>query len=284
MKPPITGRTVVAGVAGQPVEHSLSPLIHNTWLAAAGIDGVYVPFAPDADRFEVFVDGLRGGAIRGLNVTIPFKEVALSIADTVSERARKAAAANLLTFELDGRVTADNTDGVGLLGALAAQAPGFDPTAGPVAVLGAGGAARGAVAALLTAGTPQVRVINRTLAKAEAVAGAVGAGAVACPLDAADQALQGVTAVINATSAGLSGQPGLNVPLDVTPETAVVMDMVYKPLETPFLSEARRLGRRTVDGLEMLIRQAAPSFETFYGAVAPSEPDVRALALKALGQ
>jgi len=282
MKPPITGRTLVAGVAGNPVTHSLSPLIHNAWLAAAGIDGVYVAFAPDADRFEVFIDAFRGGAIRGLNVTIPFKEVALSVADIVSPRAEKAAAANLLTFEADGRVAADNTDGLGLLGALAAQAPGFDPKAGPIAVLGAGGAARGAVAALLTAGAPQVRIVNRTLAKAEAVAGAVGLGAVACPLDAAAEAFDGVTAVINATSAGLSGQPGLDVPLDATPETAVVMDMVYKPLETPFLAEARRLGRPIVDGLEMLIRQAEPSFQAFYGAAPPAGVDVRALALEAL--
>lgn len=282
MKPPITGRTLVAGVVGQPVAHSLSPLIHNAWLEAAGIDGVYVAFAPDADRFEVFVDGLRGGAIRGLNVTIPFKEMALSIADIVSPRAEKAAAANLLTFEADGRVAADNTDGLGLLGALAAQAPGFEPAAGPVAVLGAGGAARGAVAALLTAGAPQVRIVNRTLAKAEAVAGAVGPGAVAAPLDAAADAFQGVTAVINATSAGLAGQSSLDVPLEAAPETAVVMDMVYKPLETPLLARAKQLGRRTVDGLEMLIRQAEPSFQAFYGASPPAGVDVRALALKVL--
>lgn len=282
MKPPITGRTVVAGVAGQPVAHSLSPLIHNAWLAAAGIDGVYVAFAPDADRFEVFVDGLRGGAIRGLNVTIPFKEVALSIADVVSPRAEAAAAANLITFEADGSVLADNTDGVGLLGALQAQAPGWRADAGPVAVLGAGGAARGAVAALVAAGAPQVRIVNRTLAKAEAVAGAVGRIAVACPLDAAAQAFEGATAVINATSAGLSGSPGLDVPLEATPETAVVMDMVYKPLVTPFLQRAQDLRRRTVDGLEMLIRQAEPSFQAFYGANPPAGADVRALALKTL--
>ncbi|WP_309090259.1 shikimate dehydrogenase [Phenylobacterium sp.] len=284
MKPPITGRTIVAGVAGNPVAHSLSPLIHNAWLEAAGIDGVYVAFAPDADRFEVFVDAFRSGAIRGLNVTTPFKEVALSVAEVVSPRAEMAAAANLLTFGTDGRVSADNTDGIGLLGALAAQAPGFDPKAGPIAVLGAGGAARGAVAALVAAGAPQVRIVNRTLARAEAVAGAVGAGAVACPLDAAAEAFDGVTAVINATSAGLSGQPGLDVPLEAAPETAVIMDMIYKPLETPFLAEARKLGRRTVDGLEMLIRQAEPSFQAFYGAAPPADVDVRALAMKALGQ
>jgi shikimate dehydrogenase len=283
MKPPITGATIVAGVAGRPVAHSLSPLIHNAWLEAAGIDGVYVAFAPDADRFDIFVDGLRGGAVRGVNVTLPFKEVALAAADRMSARAERAAAANLLVFEPDGSVVADNTDGAGLVGALAAQAPGFDVTAGPIVVLGAGGAARGAVAALVAAGAPEVRIVNRTLAKAEAVAGAIGARVRPLPLEAAAGAMQGAIAVINATSAGLSGQGELNVPLEATPETAVVMDMVYKPLLTPMLRRAQVLGRRTVDGLEMLIRQAEPSFEAFYGSVPPAGVDVRALALKALG-
>lgn len=278
----ITGRSVVAGVAGNPVGHSLSPLIHNAWLEAAGIDGIYVAFAPAADRFDRFVEGMRGGAVRGVNVTIPFKEVALSMADEASARARGAAAANLLIFESDGTVVADNTDGVGLIAALKAQAPGFDPTAGPIAILGAGGAARGAASALLTAGCPQVRIVNRTLAKAEAVAGALQGAVVACPLTAAAEAFDGVAALINATSAGLSGAEALDVPLAATPETAVVMDMVYKPLVTPFLAEAQRLGRRTVDGLEMLVRQAIPSFEAFFGRTPPADLDVRALALKAL--
>ena len=140
----ITGKTTVAGVVGAPVTHSLSPVIHNAWLAAAGIHGVYVPFAPSRDGFTAFVKGLAGGAIRGLNVTVPFKEEALDLATHVSLRARRAGAANLLIFGSDGSVAADNTDGEGLLGALAAQAPGFDVESGPVVLLGAGGAARGA--------------------------------------------------------------------------------------------------------------------------------------------
>jgi shikimate dehydrogenase len=279
---PITGTTVVAGVAGSPVAHSLSPLIHNAWLDAAGIDGVYVAFAPAADRFDRFVEGMRGGAVRGVNVTLPFKEVALSMADEVSARAHAAAAANLLLFEADGTVVADNTDGAGLIGALGAQAPGFDPKAGPIAILGAGGAARGAAAALVAAGTPEVRIVNRTLAKAEAVAGALGGRVVACSLADARAAFAGVAAVINATSAGLADDGTLAVPLDATPEAAVIMDMVYKPLVTPFLAQAQDLGRRTVDGLEMLIRQAVPSFEAFYGRSPPAEVDVRALALQRL--
>jgi shikimate dehydrogenase len=283
MSRPISGTTVVAGVAGSPVAHSLSPLIHNAWLDATGIDGVYVAFAPAADRFDRFVEGMRGGAVRGVNVTLPFKEVALSMADEVSARAHAAAAANLLLFEADGTVVADNTDGAGLLGAFAVQAQGFQAAAAPVAILGAGGAARGAAAALLEAGCPEVRIVNRTLAKAEAVAGALSAGVTAWPLAGAADAFAGVGAVINATSAGLADDGALAVPLEATPETAVVMDMVYKPLITPFLIQAQGLGRRTVDGLEMLVRQAVPSFEAFYGRSPPPEVDVRALALQRLG-
>jgi shikimate dehydrogenase len=278
----ISGRTIVAGVAGNPVTHSLSPLIHNAWLAKAGVDGAYVPFAPPADGFREFALGLRGGAVRGLNVTLPFKEAALAVASRASQRAEAAEAANLLIFEPDGEIIADNTDGLGLLAAFAEQAPGFDPQAGPVAILGAGGAARGAAAAFRQAGAPQVRIVNRTLAKAEFVAGALGAAGRAFALDQADEALAGVNAVINATSAGLANGGRLEIPLAATSQTAVVMDMVYVPLETPFLAEAKKLGRRTVDGLAMLVGQARPSFEAFFGAPPPAEVDVRALAEAAL--
>jgi len=278
----ITGKTVVAGVVGRPVAHSLSPVLHNAWLATAGIDGVYVAFAPDAMGLERLANGFRGGAIRGVNVTIPFKEAALKIADRASPLAKAAGAANLLIFDRDGKITADNTDGAGLLGALAVQAPTWDVHNGPVTVLGAGGAARGAVAALLAAGAPKVWVLNRTLAKADAIAKSLGSRVLPLPYAHAASALQQTTAVINATSAGLSGDGALTLPLELTHPSTVVMDMVYKPLETPFLAQARALGRPTVDGLEMLIRQAIPSFEAFYGARPPSDTDVRALALKVL--
>jgi len=280
----IRGTTMVAGVVGRPVAHSLSPILHNAWLAGAGIDGVYVPFTPDARGFRRLAEGLRGGAIRGLNVTLPFKPDALAVADHASEIARRAAAANLLVFDTDGRIYADNTDGVGLLRAFEVQAPQWDAGAGPVAVLGAGGAARGAVAALLLAGAPKVWVVNRTLKSAEALAAALGPKVVPLPLAHAAGAFRDASAVINATSAGLGGGPGLDVPLELTRRTAVVMDMVYKPLETPFLAQARALDRPTVDGLAMLIGQAEPSFEAFFGQPPPGEVDVRRLALEALGQ
>ena len=278
----ITGKTVVAGVVGRPVTHSLSPVIHNAWLAAAGIDGVYVAFAPDAMGLERLANGFRGGAIRGVNVTVPFKEAALKVADRASPLAQAAGAANLLIFERDGKITADNTDGAGLLAAFAAQAPSWDVRNGPVTVLGAGGAARGAVAALLAAGAPKVWVLNRTLSRADAIAKALGPKVFPLPYAHAASALQQTTAVINATSAGLVGEGALNVPLEMTHSSTVVMDMVYKPLETPFLAQARALGRPTVDGLEMLIRQAIPSFATFFGAPPPAALDVRSLALEVL--
>ena len=167
MRPPINGKTIVAGVVGDPVAHSLSPLLHNTWLEESGADGVYVAFPSASDRFAGFVTGLRGGAIRGLNVTVPFKLEALAAADRKTRRAEAAGAANVLIFEADGTVSADNTDGEGLLAAFAEQAPLFDPAAGPVVIFGAGGAARGAAAAFLDAGTPEVRFINRTPERSE---------------------------------------------------------------------------------------------------------------------
>jgi shikimate dehydrogenase len=277
----ITGATLVAGVVGNPIAHSLSPILHNAWLDAAGIDGVYVALEPHEGGFRRLAEGLKATSFRGLNVTLPFKPDALAAADHIHPRARRAQAANLLTFK-EGRVSADNTDGAGLLAAFAEQAPGFDPAAGPVAILGAGGAARGAVVALLDAGCPHVRVVNRTLGRAQALTTDLGGEAYA--LSDAEAAFQGATAVINATSAGLADDNTPAFPLEATPDGCVVMDMVYKPLLTPFLARAQALGRPTVDGLAMLIGQARPSFEAFFGQPPPAELDVRALALKALGQ
>ena len=280
----ITGAAMVAGVCGAPIRHSMSPLIHNAWIAAAGLDAVYAPFAPAPERFVAFIEGLRGGAIRGLNVTIPFKEQALAVADTASDLARMAGAANLLVFEADGSIRADNTDGPGLLAAIAIQAPGFDLTARPVVMLGAGGAARGAVAALLLAGAPRIAIVNRTLARAQDLATDFGPKVSAEPESELPVLLRTAGLVINATSLGLGGGPGPAADLNLTPQEAVIVDMVYKPLRTEFLQRAAAAGRRTVDGLEMLLRQAVPSFEAFYGHAPSDTVDVRALALRHLGE
>jgi shikimate dehydrogenase len=280
----VTGAAVVAGVCGQPIRHSMSPVIHNAWIAAAGLDAAYVPFAPGEDNFETFVEGLRGGAIRGLNVTIPFKEQALTCADRCSDLARLAGAANLLMFEADGTITADNTDGPGLLDAIAVQAPGFELSISPVVILGAGGAARGAAAALALAGAPRISIVNRTAARAEAIVRSIGGVVEASSENELDALLGEAGLVINATSLGLGGGPGPGARLELTPTNAVVLDMVYKPLRTEFLRRAEAAGRLTVDGLEMLLRQAVPSFQAFYGLTPPSSVDVRALVLARLGE
>jgi shikimate dehydrogenase len=276
----ISGSTIVAGVVGAPVTHSLSPLIHNAWIEAAGLDAVYVAFTPPADGFEAFASGLRGGAIRGLNVTVPFKETALALADRCSERALAAGAANLLVFERRGDILADNSDGLGLLAALAQAAPDFDAAAGPVVILGAGGAARGAASALAAAGAPELRIVNRTPARAEALAAAVGPAARAVELT--PSAFEDAVLIVNATTLGLGGGAGPAAAFDVARKGAVALDMVYRPLRTEFLARAAEAGLGTVDGLAMLIGQAAPSFEAFFGA-APPAIDVRALCLATLG-
>ena len=279
----VTAKTIVAGVAGAPVRHSLSPLMHNAWLQAAGVDGVYVAFATHQDRFPAFAEGLRGGAVRGLNVTIPFKEQALAVADDASALAKAAGAANLLLFHEDGRIEARNTDGEGILRAIAVQAPEFDLKTGPVAVMGAGGAARGAVAALSEAGAADIRLCNRTLDRSEKLAEdlmGLGSGALVRAFERADHAVDDAVLVINATSLGLGGGVGPDTPWRLARPGAVAMDMVYKPLDTAWIQEARAHGLRTVDGLEMLIRQAIPSFRAFFGAE-PPDLDVRALLLAA---
>jgi shikimate dehydrogenase len=278
----ITSETPIAGVIGRPVRHSLSPLIHNAWLAAAGVDGVYVALSPAPERLAALIDGLRGGALRGLNVTVPYKEQALALADEASARARAAGAANLLTFPEDGRVVADNTDGLGLMGAFAAQAADFNPALAPTVVLGAGGAARGAAAGLLAAGAPEVRLVNRTRSRADAIADILGPSIKTFAWEAAVAAFEGAGALVNATTLGLEGEQPLNLPLTSLPPGAVVMDMVYRPLRTGLLVAAEVAGHPIVDGLEMLIRQAEPSFEAFFGCSPPASVDVRTLALAAL--
>ena len=269
----ITGAAQVAGIAGRPVAHSLSPIIHNAWLAAGGIDGAYVPFAPaDAAGFEALVAAGRAGLIQGLNVTAPFKEQAFALADEATPAARLTASANILTFQ-DGRVQADSSDGIGLMRGLKDQAPDLKIKGRAVVMLGAGGAARAGAGTLVEAGA-EVRIVNRSLDRAEALAADLGPSV---RVMAADGAFEGAALVINA----LSVQP--NVDFDrIAPDT-VVMDMTYKPLWTPFLTAARARGLKTVDGLSMLIGQAAPSFEALFRRP-PPPLDLRTLLLAHLGE
>tara|TARA_R110002012_G_scaffold302549_2_gene503697 strand:- start:184439 stop:185236 length:798 start_codon:yes stop_codon:yes gene_type:complete len=262
--------TVATGVAGQPVAHSLSPLIHGAWIRATGLDAVYDRYdPPDVEGFRALIERGRRGELRGLNVTAPFKAEALAMADTATATARICGSANLLLF-VDGRITADSTDGTGLMAALAEQAPDLDVRNQTVVVLGAGGAARAAVAALMAAGAG-VSVLNRTRARAEGLVAELGA-TVAGPA-----ALEQAILVVNA----LSVAPDID--LSVLRDDAVLMDMTYRPLTTPFLVAGRARGLTVVDGLAMLIGQARPSFRALFD-MEPPAVDVRCLALAALDE
>lgn len=275
-----TAATRFAGVIGAPVRHSLSPVIHNAWLEAAGIDAVYVAFEPPPLALRRTLEGLAASGCLGLNVTIPFKEEALSLAQSASAAAKAAGAANLLVFRT-AEAAADNTDGFGLL--LALSEAGFAPEGRRAVVLGGGGAARGAALALIGAGATAVTLVNRTLARAEQVA-VLDPRLEARAWDDAPAAMSGADLLINATSLGMNGQPPLQLELGALPAGAVVMDMVYGPLDTPLLKAARERGLVTVDGLAMLIAQARPSFQAIFGRAPPAEVDVRALCEAALAK
>lgn len=270
----ITGSVLVGAVVGRPIGHSLSPVIHNAWIEALGLDAAYVAFAPaDDDGFRALIDAGRAGCLAGLNVTAPFKELAYQLADEASPTARASGSANLLVFR-EGRLAADSTDGVGLLRGLEEQAPGLELAGRPVVLLGAGGAARAAAAALAGAGA-EVRIVNRTHERAVALAEEIGGG-VSAWTDR-DAALRGATLLVNA----LSAPPDLDV---ATLEAGMtVMDMTYRPLTTPLLAAARARGLTAVDGLSMLIGQAGPSFNAIFGLPAP-DLDVRPLCLRRLGE
>jgi len=292
-----TGAAMVAAIVGQPVHHSMSPFLHTAWLRDLGLNGVYAAFSPkDEHAFERLILSCRSNGIKGLNVTAPFKAQALALADTIAESARHCGSANLLTFDDDGYVQAQSTDGQGLIRAFELQAPACDLKSGPVVIMGAGGASRAAVAAMLEAGTPEVRIVNRTLARAEELVFAFQSDqshihltgrekvisfrqkVTAFDLTDVDRAFTGSVAVINAASGG-------PLPLfDALDDNATIMDMTYRPLRTNWLLAAAGRGLKTVDGLNMLIEQARPSFEAFYGQLPNGAFDIRSLALDYLGE
>lgn len=269
----ITGAVKVGGIVGDPVAHSLSPVIHNAWLEAAGIDGSYVAFSPKSPQaFATLVAAGRAGLLAGVNVTAPFKEQAYALADTASDTARESCSANILVFK-DGAVAADSADGLGLLRALEIQAPKLDLKGSPVVMLGAGGAARAAAATLAGAGA-KVRIVNRTRDRAEALAADLGGSVTVAEGPAA---FDGAALVVNA----LTIRPDLD--LTALAPTTTVMDMTYKPVATPFLQAARVAGLVTVDGLGMLIGQAGPSFRAIFD-VDPPALDPRPILLAHLGE
>jgi len=275
----LTGRSRLAGVLGWPVTHSRSPQLHGFWLQQHGIDGAYVPLPVRPEDFEAWVPALPRLGFQGANVTVPHKQAALAICDEVAEHARRLGAVNTLTFR-DGRIHGANTDGVGFLNNLRQGAPDWDPAAGPAVVLGAGGAARAVAVALLDVGTPTVRVVNRTVSKAEALAQELGGAIEAVAWDRMPAALDGANLLVNTTSLGMADNPPLQLDLEPLPPGALVNDIVYQPLHTELLAQAQARGNPTVDGIGMLLHQAVPGFEAWFG-VRPEVTDaLRAFVLR----
>lgn len=256
--------TVLAGVIGDPIAQSRSPRLHGHWLHRYGIDGHYVPLHVTPENLQATLRLLPDLGFRGLNCTIPHKEAVFHLADDVTDRARAVQAANTLTFADDGRILADNTDGFGFIANLDQQVPDRDTDVAAL-VLGAGGAARGIVAALLDAGTPHVTIANRTTTRAAALADLFDGRVTTIDWDEAPAALSDHRLLINTTSLGMTGQPPLHFDLTGLQPDTTVTDIVYAPLTTPLLHDAQLRGAKVADGLGMLLHQAVPGFERWFG-------------------
>jgi shikimate dehydrogenase len=266
-----------AGVIGWPVAHSRSPKVHGYWLRRYGVDGAYIPMPVRPGETGVALRGLAALGFAGCNVTVPHKQAALALVDHPDALARRIGAVNLIVVQPDGRLAGRNTDAYGFIANLREACPGWRAGAGPAVVLGAGGAARAVVAALADAGVPEIRLLNRTRARAEALAEALGGPVQVVDWDRRAVSLEGAALLVNTTVLGMHGQDALDVELAALPRSAVVSDLVYVPLETPLLAAARARGNAVVDGLGMLLHQAVPSFEAWFGVRPEVTVELRAL-------
>ncbi|HVA12936.1 MAG TPA: shikimate dehydrogenase [Stellaceae bacterium] len=280
----ITGAAKLAGVMGWPVAHSRSPVLHGHWLQKYRIDGAYVPMAVKPENLRRALQSLPVLGFAGCNLTIPHKEDALRAVDSYEPSAKRAGGVNTITVDPRGNIVGSSSDGHGFIAALRAALPGFDAAAAPAVVLGAGGAARAIVATLLDHGAREVRLVNRTPERAAKLAKALGGEVRGIAWDRRAAALAGAGLLVNATSLGMEGQPALELPLDALPTEAVVNDIVYVPLETPLLAAARARGNACVDGLGMLLHQAQPGFEAWFGVKPEVDDGLRQAVLATLKQ
>lgn len=270
----------LAGVIGSPIAHSKSPQLHGHWLRTHGLNGYYIPMDVARDDLENVLRTLPRMGFVGVNITIPHKEHALEIADLVTDRATLIGAANTLIFRKDGKIHADNTDGYGFIENLKQGAPDWKPGSGPAALFGAGGAARAVVASLLDAGVPEIWISNRTKARAENLRLDFGSRLQVVDWVQAGNMLDDAALVVNTSSLGMVGKSELRVPLDGLRPGTVVTDLVYSPLKTRLLQEAEAAGCVTVDGLGMLLHQAVPAFERWFGTRPQVDRAARAAALR----
>ncbi len=258
-------RFLLAGVMGWPVMHSRSPMLHNAWFEAHKLAGAYIPLAIAPDRLGAALRALEPLGFAGCNLTIPHKEAALQLVDEVAPTAERMGAISCVSVRADGTLLGTNNDGYGYIHGLLEACPDWSASAGPVVVIGAGGGARAVVMSMAERGVSQIRLINRTLARAEALERDFGAPVKVVKWAARHDALEDAALLVNTTSQGMVGMAPLDLRLDNLPARAIVSDIVYIPRETPLLAAARARGNRTVNGLGMLLHQARPAWQSWFG-------------------
>jgi shikimate dehydrogenase len=265
----------LTGVMGSPILHSRSPRLHNHWLAQYGLAGVYVPLEIAPAGLEAALRALPALGFSGCNLTLPHKEAAMAAMDSLDPAARRIGAMNCVIVRPDGSLHGTNNDGFGYIASLREQFPEWRADAGPVVVLGAGGGARAVCAALAEAGAREIRLINRSAERAELLAAAYGPPLRVHPWSEREEALADAAMLVNTTSLGMHGQPPLEIGLERLPKAAIVSDIIYIPRETALLAQARARGNRTINGLGMLIHQARPAFEAWFGILPAVTPELR---------
>ena len=270
-------RFLLAGVMGFPVMHSRSPMLHNYWLKQHGLAGAYLPLAVRAEGLRAALRALPALGFAGCNLTIPHKEAALAIVDTIDPVARRIGAVNCVLVAPDGSLAGANHDAFGYVASVREAQPAWRADAGAIVVIGAGGGARAVLVGLIDTGAREIRLINRTRARADALARELG-GPIRCfGWDERAGALDGAATLINTTNQGMVGEPPLDLALDRLPVTALVSDIIYIPRETSLLAAARKRGNPTVNGLGMLLHQARPAFRAWFGIMPEVTPELRAI-------
>jgi len=265
----------LAGIIGWPVAHSRSPVVHNYWLAEHHLQGSYVLLPVLPERLPAALAGLVALGFRGCNVTTPHKQAVMPLIEHIDPMAARIGAVNTIVVQDDGSLRGFNNDGNGFVQSLRDEKPGWRPDEGPITILGAGGAARAILVALAAQGSKEIRLVNRTFEKAQTLAAELGPPIVAVRWEERAEALRGAATLINATTQGSAGKPPLDLPLDALPREAIVGDAIYVPPETPLLAAARARGNRTANGLGMLLNQARPAFEAWFGVMPSITPGLR---------
>jgi len=272
---------ILTGVVGWPINQSRSPALHGHWIKRHGLNGYYVPLAIRPDTFETAMRTLPILGFKGVNVTIPYKENVLAMATSVSDRAALIGAANTLIFRENGAIRADNTDGIGFMQNILQKYPEWSASEGPALVIGAGGASRAIVSALLSGGAPEVRIANRTRHRADNLKEQFGAKVTVVDWVKIHDAMDGIKLLVNTTSLGMIGQQPLKIRINAVPKGTLVTDIVYNPLVTDLLDDAMGRGLRTVDGVGMLLHQAVPGFHAWYDVKPEVDDELRQVVLSA---